>query len=395
LHVFAVVTVCCTLGLIGLGGLVTSHGVGMAVPDWPNTYGYNMFLFPVSQWVGGIFYEHTHRLVASGVGLLTTVLAGWLWARETRGRSRALGIAALVVVLLLLGWRQMPVYLAMAGGGLVMGVVALVQSSRTGWSLRWLGVAAFAAVVLQGVLGGLRVVWAQDEIGIFHATLAQVFLVLLAVIALRTSACWHSGAMSAAAADTRGLHGLLVGTTVLILAQLILGATMRHQHAGLAIADFPLAYGRLWPDMSAEAVARYNQQRVETVAQNPITAAQIALQMAHRLVALAIVGLVFWSGRRVWRTFASGHEMRRLAGFWMALILVQFGLGAWTIWSNKAADVASMHVVCGALSLVTGGLMCVISARPHGRKQPAPGVSPGETGDTENPAGQSMAAATQ
>jgi cytochrome c oxidase assembly protein subunit 15 len=68
-------TALASLALIGVGGLVTSHGAGMAVPDWPTTYGYNMFAFPLSQWVGGIFYEHTHRLVAAGVGLLTTVLA--------------------------------------------------------------------------------------------------------------------------------------------------------------------------------------------------------------------------------------------------------------------------------------------------------------------------------
>ena len=79
---FAAFTALSTLGLIVIGGLVTSHGAGMAVPDWPTTYGYNMFLFPISQWVGGIFYEHTHRLVASGVGLLTTILAVWLWVKE-------------------------------------------------------------------------------------------------------------------------------------------------------------------------------------------------------------------------------------------------------------------------------------------------------------------------
>ena len=78
LHWFAVLTAVAALLLIALGGLVTSKGVGMAVPDWPNTYGYNMFFFPVSQWVGGIFYEHTHRLVASAVGLLTSILALWL-----------------------------------------------------------------------------------------------------------------------------------------------------------------------------------------------------------------------------------------------------------------------------------------------------------------------------
>ncbi|HYG33496.1 MAG TPA: hypothetical protein VEC99_01850, partial [Clostridia bacterium] len=84
LHQFALFTAFATFALVGLGGLVTSHGVGMAVPDWPNTYGYNMFFFPISQWVGGIFYEHTHRLLASGVGLLTTILALWLYGKKSR-----------------------------------------------------------------------------------------------------------------------------------------------------------------------------------------------------------------------------------------------------------------------------------------------------------------------
>src|SRR5438874_5914226 len=107
LHWFALLTAVATLGLIVIGGLVTSHGVGLAVPDWPNTYGYNMFWFPVSKWVGGIFYEHTHRLVASFVGFLTTILAIWMWARETKGRSRWLGIGAMTFVILLMGVRQL------------------------------------------------------------------------------------------------------------------------------------------------------------------------------------------------------------------------------------------------------------------------------------------------
>jgi len=74
LNGFALLVACNVVVLIGLGGLVTSHEAGMAVPDWPNSFGYNMFLFPVSRWVGGVFFEHTHRLVASVVGLLTIVL---------------------------------------------------------------------------------------------------------------------------------------------------------------------------------------------------------------------------------------------------------------------------------------------------------------------------------
>ncbi|MEY2465883.1 MAG: heme a synthase, partial [Verrucomicrobiota bacterium] len=144
LHRFAVFTALATLALIVIGGLVTSKGAGMAVPDWPTSYGYNMFALPFKFWHGGVFYEHTHRLWASGVGFLTTILAVWLWLKESRS-----------------------------------------------W-LRWLGVIAFFAVALQGVLGGLRVVLFKDQIGIFHATLAQLFFVLTCAIALFTSKWWQT-----------------------------------------------------------------------------------------------------------------------------------------------------------------------------------------------------------
>src|SRR5215208_6121036 len=91
LSVFAWLVALATLFLLGIGGLVTSHEAGMAVPDWPNTYGYNMFAFPVSKWMGGILYEHSHRLMASLVGLLTAILAVWLWVRETKAGARWVG----------------------------------------------------------------------------------------------------------------------------------------------------------------------------------------------------------------------------------------------------------------------------------------------------------------
>jgi heme a synthase len=324
LHRFAVLTALATLALLGIGGLVTSNGVGMAVPDWPNTYGYNMFLFPPSKWVGGIFYEHSHRLVASGVGLLTTILAGWLWFVEPRR-----------------------------------------------W-LRWLGVIAFLAVVLQGVLGGLRVVLFKDQIGIFHAALAQLFFALVCAMALFTSRWWLErwSSTSRDANETAERCGLAIGaplrrlflaTTILIFLQLILGATMRHQHAGLAIPDFPLAYGKLWPAMDVGAVAAYNARRLEVTTENPITAVQIVLQMVHRLMAVVILvcaGAVAWRATRSNRCPA--FPLRQLTFFWLGLILLQAGLGAWTIWSQKAADVATAHVLVGALSLVTGVFGCLI-----------------------------------
>jgi cytochrome c oxidase assembly protein subunit 15 len=84
-----------TAVLIFAGGMVTSHAAGLSVPDWPTTYGWFMFSFPIDKWVGGIFYEHTHRLIASTVGFLIVVLAIWLWRGEPRRWVRRLGYLAL------------------------------------------------------------------------------------------------------------------------------------------------------------------------------------------------------------------------------------------------------------------------------------------------------------
>jgi cytochrome c oxidase assembly protein subunit 15 len=322
LHRFAVFTALATLALLGVGGVVTSKGVGMAVPDWPTSYGYNMFALPFKFWKGGAFHEHTHRLVASGVGFLTMILAGWLWVKESRA-----------------------------------------------W-MRWLGVIALGAVIFQGILGGLRVVWLADYMGIFHATLAQLFFSLVCAIALFTSKWWTS--LSAAEDGARGAarptlqRRLFLFATALILLQLMLGATMRHQHAGLAIPDFPLAYGKLWPATDAASIALYNQQRLEITAAHPITSLQIILQMVHRIMAVAILVAVALAWKRSRQERNTGREvfaLRRISTFWFFLILAQAGLGAWTIWSNKAADIATAHVLFGALSLVTGVVGCLISFR--------------------------------
>src|SRR5882724_11068176 len=154
---FALLTAVATLVLICFGGLVTSHEAGMAVPDWPNTFGYNLFFFPVSKWIGGIFYEHTHRLVASGVGLLTTILAIWLFGKKSQPWLRWGGVTILIagVIYSFLGSDQHH-----SGASLVI-VGALSLTAGFFWPncdpaaprLRWLGVIAWIGVVLQGVLG--------------------------------------------------------------------------------------------------------------------------------------------------------------------------------------------------------------------------------------------------
>lgn len=370
LHRFSVLVAIATLSLIALGGMVTSHGVGMAVPDWPNTYGYNMFFFPISQWVGGIFYEHTHRLLASAVGLLTGVLTLWLHGRKARGFMRWTGAALLAVGVAILAIRSArwadAVVLGGTGGALVIASVFWPGGEPAPKWLRRLGLIAFAAVVFQGILGGLRVTAMKDEIGIFHATLAQLFFSFLCAIALFTSKWFRDlppqGAFQLPAEGKR-TQRLFLATTVLILAQLVLGATMRHQHAGLAIPDFPTAYGRLWPDTSLDAVERYNQQRIEITAVNHITAGQIHLQMAHRILALVITAAVVACAVRARRCSKATRFVYRVSLGWAGLILVQAALGAFTIWSNKAADIATAHVVAGALSLATGTIVSIVSIR--------------------------------
>lgn len=300
LHIFAVATTICTFVLICSGGLVTSKGVGMAVPDWPTTYGYNMFLFPISRWVGGIFYEHTHRLIASGVGVLTLLLSAWLLAGEKRS-----------------------------------------------W-VRLLGILAFIGVVLQGVLGGLRVTLNANFMGIFHGMVAQFFLSLLGILALVTSPWFLTGKSKIMPACGR-LKWIALGVTALIFIQLMIATGMRHAHAGLAIRDFPTAYGKWWPPMDEASLVQINQARAAK-GQVSTSALQIGLQMLHRILALLIfigVGGFAWCSRK--------HSyFSRLGNAWLFLISLQIVLGAWTIWSDKAADVATAHMAIGALSLLLG-----------------------------------------
>jgi cytochrome c oxidase assembly protein subunit 15 len=329
LHRFAVLTAVITFFLLGIGGLVTSHEAGMSVPDWPTSYGYNMFALPIKFWKGGAFFEHSHRLLASGAGFLTTILAVWLWLKDSRK-----------------------------------------------W-MKWLGVTAFLLVVAQGVLGGLRVTLKMDGLGVIHGVVAQSFFILMCAIALFTSRFWSQwSAAEKMFSVARGLRMLVLATTVLIFCQLVLGATMRGQHAGLAIPDFPTAYGKLWPDTSPDAIGHYNAQRMDVNGENPITAFQVILQMTHRIVALVIFILVAAAAWLSWKRLGGKNPLAKLAVFWFALIVCQIALGAWTIWSNKAADVATTHVLIGALSLVTGALWCIIA---FGRQEGMTKIVPAAT----------------
>jgi cytochrome c oxidase assembly protein subunit 15 len=315
-HRIAWIVASATFLLIVVGGLVTSKGAGMSVPDWPTTYGYNMFLFPYSKWVGGIFWEHSHRLIASGVGLLTLILAAATCLKDHRA-----------------------------------------------W-VRWIAVIAVIAVSVQGILGGLRVTLYKDQIGIFHAALAQSFFGLLLILIAITGTGFLSGAWFADRAAA-SLRWLVLAGLALTYFQIAVAATIRHQHASLAICDFPAAYGQLIPATDPTTLKVINAQRqVDKIA--PVTAGQIYLQLVHRAGAVVLLLIVIATAILSIKKTPLGHWLRAWSLVWVGAILLQILLGAITIWSNKAADIATSHMALGALLtgyaiLFTFRLFCAAS----------------------------------
>jgi cytochrome c oxidase assembly protein subunit 15 len=326
LNWFAIITTLSVLGLIGSGGLVTSHEAGLAVPDWPNSFGYNMFLFPISRWVGGVFFEHTHRLIASLVGLFTIGLCVATWVIDERR-----------------------------------------------W-VKWLASVAVLAVVVQGVLGGLRVTEHNALLGLFHGCLAQSFLALLATLALITSRFWNR--LGTSVCEAQPLRRLSVVVTVMLFAQLVLGAAMRHSHAGLSIPDFPTTYGGWLPLLDPAAIARINE--VRAAAGQPFTSGGlILLQYVHRVWALLVAIGVVWTSVKLIRSTLLPNPIRVVGASWIFLVFAQLVLGAWTVLSNKAADIATLHVLGGAFMLVIGVLLSVSLSRIVAcRFKPAAGGSP-------------------
>jgi cytochrome c oxidase assembly protein subunit 15 len=290
LHRFSKFLAGCTILLILAGSLVTSHDAGLSVPDWPTSYGWNMFTFPPSMWVANIFYEHGHRLIASSVGFLTIILAVWLWRSEPRR-----------------------------------------------W-LRWLGVAALVAVIAQGLLGGLTVLFfLPAAVSTAHAGLAEVFFCMTVAIALFTSPGWIAGYEPAPRAarigvDDLRLRHLATTTTILIYTQILIGATMRHTGAGLAIPDFPLMFGGIVPDHWSS---------------------KIAIHFAHRTGALVVTVAVLAMFVYARAHYRGRSELMRPLRLIVALVAIQITLGALTVLSLRDPWINSFHVVCGALVLTT------------------------------------------
>lgn len=210
LHRWSILLAVCTLFLVVAGGLVTSRDAGLSVPDWPLSYGK---LMPPME--GGIFYEHGHRMIATTVGLFTIVSMVWLLRVEKRK------------------WMK------------VLGVVALL------------------AVITQGVLGGLTVLWLLPwYVSTAHASLAQLFFSTTVAIALFTSKWWLQGPSTVSEDQRYPIRFLATLVPVFVLGQLALGAAARHKAIGSIyhICGSPIVTGViLW--LSLRILLHYAQNR--------------------------------------------------------------------------------------------------------------------------------------
>jgi cytochrome c oxidase assembly protein subunit 15 len=294
MHRFVVFLAAYTVLLITAGGLVKSLEAGLSVPDWPLSYG---SLNPPRWWeIETIRAEHGHRLIAGGVLLMTLGLTVWFALREPRR------------------WVRRIAYLALT------------------------------AVIGQAVLGGVTVLFfLPTPVSVSHAALAQLFLCLLVTLAVATSRFWASAARPRRAGEAIGrVAGLATASTALIFVQIVLGAVMRHTGAGLAIPDFPLAFGGLVPPRMDFA---------------------IGVHYAHRLGALLVATAIFWTLGRVLR-FAR-REKALLTPAWILalLVLAQGALGASVVLTGKSVLPNTLHVGGGALLLATSLALTLSSHR--------------------------------
>lgn len=309
LRVYSRIVVAAVFLLIFKGALVTSNAAGLAVPDWPTTFGENMFLFAPSKWRGIIFYEHVHRLLASGVGLLTVVLALWISFSEQRRHVRILAWLAVIMV------------------------------------------------IAQGVLGGLTVLHLlPPALSAAHGIVAQTFLLLTIAIAF----CYSPYAPRTASPMMARFAVILL---TLAYVQLAVGALMRHTGAGIAVPDFPTMGGEWWPSLAI--LPEVNALRAALMLP-PLEGYHVALHLVHRLLGIVLFGLGVFAVVRAKRWCRDQWVINSvwcLAGITAA----QVTLGIVTILSVRQPLVTSLHVVLGAAYLATVWIVLLRSMTPKPR----------------------------
>ncbi len=298
-HWLAVLTAAATLLLICVGGLVTNTGSALAVPDWPTTFGYNMFLYPWSRMVGGIFYEHSHRLLGSAVGLLTVALAISLWLTAAGPRLRVLGVVAL------------------------------------------------AAVIVQGVLGGLRVVLLEHGLAMIHGCVAQAFFALMVSLAVITSQRWQRAPLI----EAPRLRRLALITVPLVYAQLVFGAVLTHTGSRLDAHLLGGAAATLAIAWLAIEVLRSHAGRVELHRPAALFAVLVAAQLS--------LGL----GAYLWRFTTASVSIAPASG--LALLAAHRVAGT-ALWGT--AVLLALRIVRLTQGTRTVRLPVVPVARPFARR---------------------------
>ncbi|MEO7412259.1 MAG: COX15/CtaA family protein [Opitutaceae bacterium] len=292
LAIFAAVGGAWVFVLVALGAFTTTIGAGMAFADWPLSNG----SVNPKGWLQDIamFAEHSHRLSGTLMGIITITLAVWLQRTEARPWLRKLG------------W----------------------------WSL--------AIVIIQGIIGGQRVTLDAWHVAGFemsigqmlripHGILAQIYVCMLIAIAVSLSHRWIEGRT---APVSQGLRQLGFICCSLMLVQLIIAVTMRHNYAGLAIPTFPASNpdGSWWP-----AIWNFH----------------VAIQFAHRVMAAVLAIVLVWFALKIWTERGTSLAMRCGASVLVGLLGFQIMLGAHIIWSHRAVAVTTGHVLVGACTLAT------------------------------------------
>jgi cytochrome c oxidase assembly protein subunit 15 len=292
---FAIFVALSTVFLLAAGALVTSTGSGLAVPDWPLSFGQ---FFPKME--GGVFYEHGHRMVAGTVAILTFILCYFIQTKEPRSWVRKLSLASVAVV------------------------------------------------ITQAVLGGMTVLFLlPPAISVSHACLAQIFFSISVIVALTTTRYWNEKPAAWDKSQPGAITPLCISLNALFFLQLVMGATMRHKKAGLAIPDFPLSFGSIIPPEFTFPVAIHFGHRVGAV-----------------LVTLASALLVM----KLFKRQPGQLLIIATGGILLTLLSVQWMLGAFIIWLKRPIPLTSTHLVVGALCLATSVVLTALVKRAETAK---------------------------
>jgi heme A synthase len=324
-----------TVVLIVAGGLVTNTDSGLACPDWPTCFG-----SPIPKMVGGVAVEHTHRLIATAVGLCTVglcigTLSRRLWLLLCGVFAPILLASAFVAA----RWQQrdgvLPVVPVLL---MLVGFAGCLWTYGKAQGMGRLAVLALGLVMAQGLLGGMTVIYRlPPTVLVLHLATSMLFLVVALMLALRLSDVPAGGVRTP----------LSWATTALTYFQILLGATVRHTGAGLICTDLPYCRGALWPTGVHPAVH---------------------LHMLHRAVAFAVLALVAWNAVRIARS--SNGLVRALAWTGPALVIIQIALGVLTIATFKDLVPVTAHLLVAALLLADLAALLVLT-RPAEAREPA------------------------